>query len=189
MPPQRPGFDVLVRKGVKEFGASGLSLLNFDTLGDEESFRVSVRGGVSFAYCLVQSLSLRIELAGRYFKQTSEGFKSDESSFQADAMVNDYLHIDRGSFWRPGIGRGFRIGNRFSSAGSAAPFATERAGVVGGHVRLDLGFAFFSTPRFNFKAGPEFFFAFGNHSPDDGSPDEGFFRIDAGFSIGAYYVF
>jgi len=180
-----------VRGGTMELGLGGLFLMNYDKIGDSESFRVSVRGGLSFAYFLRRALSLRIELAGGYYKANDDTTNADESSFQVDAMINYYLHISRGMFWKPGIGLGFRFGNRFASVDvPPATTISSRASVIGGHVRFDLGLAFFSSPRFNLKAGPEFFLSFGSVNPDDPAAEsDGFVRLDAGFSLGAYFVF
>lgn len=184
-----------VRGGVMEVGLSGLFLLNYATQGDDESLRVTVRGGLSFAYFLRRALSLRLELAGGYFHQnnsnaTNRDTTTNETTFQVDVMANYYLHISRGMFWKPGLGLGFRTGSQSVTVPDTnGNDIRARASLLGGHVRLDLGLAFFSSPHFNLKAGPEFFFSFGGVDPDDGSAGSGFFRIDAGFSLGAYYVF
>ena len=167
-------------------------------------------GGLTPRYFVVKNLSLSLNLDFFYRKdsvtvtttpQSGGDTKEDTNSntdtgFLGTAMVNYYMRLGHGLFFKPGVGGGGFVGSR-ERPSAGQPGQVTKTKLSGGAGRLDLGFAFYASNQFSMRAGIDIIARFGSEkadadvkAPDGSTPDpQSFTTVDAGVNVGIGYTF
>lgn len=175
--------------GVKELGVESTLLVGYDKNADVSSLRASLIAGPTFRYFLKNNLSLAVN-ASFLFKQASAGV-SGATTKQLDlgglgtVTVAYHASLGGGMFISPLIGVGGFYANRTIGEDPGA----IRSSIFGGTGRAGLELVFYPSTRFSLRAGPGAIASFGKSSSDTKASSGTFLSVDAGFNVGASYVF
>jgi hypothetical protein len=193
LPHTNRGYDTIPAKFV-DLGFDNTLLLRWFLVGDTASFEADYLPSVHFRFFALKNMGISLHIGGfvGYGYQSVEGEVVNENQdlgFTATVMVNYYLGIaNTNLFWKPGIGGGFFYGNR-DVADPAAPGRDLEHSLIGGIIRVDLGFTFYAGPNWNLSAGPDLILRLGSATAQDGSDDGSFFTsLHGGFSAGFGYT-
>ncbi len=178
--------------GLKDLGVESIFVVGYDKVGDADGqLRATVVGSAAFNYFLLKNFSLGLS-AGVLYKHASQGDLSG-SDLGGIATVNAAYNVPLGGglFLRPMLGAGGFYTKRDATVPALDPDDLIRSTVAGGVGRAGLGLAFYASPRFMLRAGPEAVVQFGTNSP--AKPEHGdaqsFAGVDAAFSVSMSYVF
>ena len=192
LPTTNRGYDTIPAKFV-DLGFDNTLLVRWFLVGDSASFEADYLPSLHFRYFLLKNFGLSLHIGGFlvYGYQSFEGEVLNENQdlgFTATVMVNYYIALaNTNLFWKPGIGGGFFYGNR-DVADPADPGRDLEHSLIGGIVRVDLGFTFYAGPNWNLSAGPDLVLRLGSATAEDGSGGEFFTSLHGGFSAGFGYT-
>lgn len=191
-----------VNKGVFQLGFDNFLLYRSNTTSppdsDDSQNESSIiwTGGITPRYFVIKNLAVSAQL--NFFTEsfktvtttgsTETETETSDSGFLGVLMVNYYVHVAGGMFFKPGIGGGYLTGTRSipDPTDAAKKIESSISGAVG---KLDLGVTYFATQRFSLRAGPEVLMRFGSETLEDDSEGPSFTRIDATFGVGFGYLF
>ncbi len=203
------GHITRINRGVVELGLDNVLIVRSRSEttkpeggGDEttnKGLEAIFAGGPTFRYFVIDNLSLAVNLNAELdlLKSEIDGNESDESfthfGFLGTVMVDYYLRLGRGMFFKPGIGGGyfFLTGSKDVEVGDKTlKTSVSRSGGVG---RVQLGLVFYTSTSFNLKAGVDILARFGKKATEtDGTEDTNdvsLFEVDAAWNVGFGYVF
>lgn len=196
-----------IQRGVVDIGIENMLLVHYiapAVAGDGESTSLyaTYAGGLAFRYFLMNNLAVGITGAVLYQRNEDtataldadgnpSGSTTRESSdlgFIGFVMLNYYLRLGNSLFFKPGVGGGALYATR-SVPDPSNPGISIESTLIGGTARLDLGFAYYASPNFTLRAGPDIVLRLGVQEFDDGRQSESFTSVDAGFNVGLGYSF
>jgi hypothetical protein len=194
-----------VQRGVFELGFENLLLLRQNSVDLSETttrndLDVVYTVGLTPRYFVIDNLALGINV--NYFlrkleveteteangQKSSETQTTDDAGFIGFVMANYYMRLGNSFFFKPGVGAGGFTGTRERPGDPANPSVKLETSLTGVAGKLDLGFAFYASRSFNLKAGVDVVFRSGQEKPEEGDARD-FTSLDAGFNVGAAYVF
>lgn len=199
------GHITRINKGVVELGLDNILLIRFgsDTtpaIGAAKetkrtTFSANFIGGPTFRYFLIDNLSLSLNVnftAGVTSTTTDVGGTSTESEAKelgvlGGIMVDYYVRLGRGMFFKPGIGGGGYFASISTPTGQAN--LTRKDSRFGGLGRVQLGFVYYTSVHFNLKAAVDILFAFGKRSVEGQDEKNSEVLVDAAWNVGFAYVF
>jgi hypothetical protein len=178
------GFITRLGKGVKELGLDSMLVVGYDKTGDASALRASLLTGPTFRYFVIDNLSLAFN-ASFLLKHASAGDAAKQLDLGGMGTLSAgyYASLGGGMFIEPTIGVGGFYGRRTVGSDPSA----VRTSIFGGTGTLGLAFAFYPYSRFSVRAGPQAVASFGRSTGEGAGA--GFFSTDAGFGVGASYVF
>lgn len=190
-----------VTRGVVDIGIENMLLVHYispSVAGDADSSSLyaTYAGGLAFRYFLADNFALGLTAAVLYQRNqdvvtTAAGELTERSSdlgIIGFVMANYYLRLGNSLFFKPGLGLGGLWATR-SVPDPTSPGRSIESTLMGGAGRIDLGFAYYASPHFTLRAGPDIVVRAGVQQFDDGRESESFVSVDAGFNVGLGYSF
>lgn len=200
-----------VGAGVKEVGIESMFVLSSKgkaetTAGakdDTSNMRVSLLGGVFFHYFVADNLYLTGNVGALYRSDsTSVGGasigKASSVGFLGTVGAGFLARLGGGMFLVPAVGvGGYSLNTDTTSkvvVGTSSSDVTVSSGEAGLAVRLELGFVFYSSAKFNLFARPQALVLLGTSKLKNqpaGASDQSSktTTIDGGFDVGVSLVF
>lgn len=196
-----------VGAGVKEVGIESMFLLSSSSKAetkagakdDTSATRVSLLGGLFFRYFIVDNLYLSGNVGALY---RSDGASVGGNSVAKISSVGflgtigaGYLaRLGGGMFLAPAVGVGGYSLNTDTTTKISTTDVTTSSGEAGLAVRLELGFVFYSSAKFNLFARPQALVLLGTSKLKNqpaGASDQSSktTTIDGGFDVGVSLVF
>ena len=195
------GFITRLGKGLFELGVGSLLVYTSRTTGIDESeastSAATVAVGPSLRYFLIDNFALMLDVSALIAHQSASttvaGATSESSTTEVGVLglvgADYYLSLSKNMFFKPGLAVG-GFWKSYSEPSPADPDATRKVTSAGGAGRVQLGLVYYTSPKFNLKAGLDVLALFGTRSGDGASdPDEDLFQLDLGWNVGFGYVF
>ena len=197
------GVVTSIGPGVVELGMDNVLVLDFrddavSSGGSVSGLGVSFIGGPTLRVFVMPNFSVALNLNLLLEKRTStvtdaagaETKTLDDNSlgFVGTVMADYYVRLGRGMFFKPGLGGGgFFLSHRLPGAVDGTRVIENSAG---GIVRAQLGLVYYTSRRFNLKAGVDLLALFGSRKAQtDGAEARSLMEIHAGWNVGFGYVF
>lgn len=193
------GFITRLGKGLFEFGVDSLFVYTSRKISvndtDASTSAATMVLGPNFRYFLIDNLALSLNINGLVAHQststTTAGVTVDSSTTEVGVLgllgADYYVSLSKNMFFKPGLaGGGFW--KSYDEPSPTDPEATRKITTVGGALRVQLGLVYYTSEKFNLKAGVDFLALFGTRT-QDGAPDESLFQMDLGWNVGFGYVF
>ncbi len=171
-----------VQKGLNEVGIHALGSLSQVTQDENQTSQFFGVAGLTYRHFISDDIALSMN--GSYVYRSP----IDDSTEEAGMIVlssNYYQRLGEGMFIAPGLGLGGIFGDRNVPQESGLIASEPFQGAV---LRLQLPIVLYAWDKFNVFGGPEALFTFASTSPEQGE-GVSFFRLDAGFSVGASMYF
>ena len=198
------GHITRINKGVAELGIDNALLVRrlSDTRPDEtkvSTLYAAFVGGPTFRYFFMDNLSfaVNVNFTAAHNSTTNvakDGTETDASHNEfgvlGTVMLDYYIRLGRNMFFKPGIGGG----GYYASVHNPDPDPTKtnivhKTSKSGGAARLQVGFVYYTSTRFNLKAGVDLLMAFGSRTIEGSEDKVSEMNIDAVWNVGFAYVF
>ncbi len=200
---QDSGVVTSISRGVVELGMDNVLVLDFrddaqPSGGSVSGLGVSFIGGPTLRVFVLPNFSVALNLNLLLEKRTStltdaagaETTTLDDNSigFVGTVLADYYVRLGRGMFFKPGLGGGgFFLSHRIPGATDGTRILESSAG---GIIRAQLGLVYYTSRRFNLKAGVDLLALFGSRkAKTDGAEARSLMEIHAGWNVGFGYVF
>jgi len=183
------GFISHLSKGIFEIGVDSLLVWTSrtTTINDVEtsSSELTLSLGPTFRYFVIDNLAVSLNINALVTRTGAGDDALTTYGVLGLVDVDYYIPLGRGMFFKPGVGGGGFWKTRKEDVGASLQ---KSFNTVGGAFRVQVGFVYYTSPKFNLRANLDFLGQFGT-TTSDGEPDQSLFQMDLGWNVGAAYVF
>lgn len=186
------GFITHLNKGLMGIGVDSLivwtsrSITVDSTTTSASEMTLSI--GPTFRYFVIDNLGVSLNVNALVTRQNPGDEAISEFGVLGLVDVDYYISLGRGMFFKPGVGGGGFWKTRSEAIDPATPSVKQSFTTTGGAFRVQLGFVYFTSPKFNLRASIDFLGQFGTTTSDN-VPDQSVFQMDLGWNVGAAFVF
>ncbi|TNF31070.1 MAG: hypothetical protein EP329_12900 [Deltaproteobacteria bacterium] len=186
------GYITNLSKGLMEVGLDSLIVWTSRSLTvndiETSSSEMTLSVGPTFRYFVIDNLGVALNVNALVTRRNPGTEAVTEMGVLALLDVDYYLKLGKGMFFKPGVGAGGLFKTRSEPIDPANPSIKQSFNTTGGAFRVQLGFVYYTSPKFNLKACLDFLGQFGT-TKSDNVPDQSLFQMDLGWNVGAAYVF
>ena len=186
------GYITRLGKGLMELGLDSLVVWTSRsiTVNDVEasSSELTLSVGPTFRYFVIDNLGVSLNVNALVTRRNPGDEAVMEYGVLALLDVDYYVSLGKGMFFKPGVGGGGLFKTRSEVVDPLQPSVKQSFTTIGGAFRVQLGFVYYTSPKFNLRASLDFLGQFGT-TKSDNVPDQSLFQMDLGWNVGAAMVF
>lgn len=186
------GYITRLGKGLMELGLDSLVVWTSRTTTVNDvatsSSEMTLSVGPTFRYFVVDNLGLSLNVNALVTRTNPGGEPLTTVGALGLLDVDYYLSLGKGMFFKPGVGVGGFWKTRSEAVDPSTPSVKQSFTTTGGAFRVQLGFVYYTSPKFNLRASLDFIGQIGT-TRSDNVPDVNLMQLDLGWNVGAAYVF